>query len=94
MSAASRRFNQVRVSERIRRDQLEQGIPEQERVLPVVEPELKLVHVGLQVLGRKLVVGPDDGPLEQRPGAILLVAYPPLVSVEKTLEVMRRWGKC
>ena len=21
-------------------------------------------------------------------------AYPPLVSVEKTLEVMRRWGKC
>jgi len=21
-------------------------------------------------------------------------AFPPLVSVEKTLEVMRRWGKC
>jgi hypothetical protein len=21
-------------------------------------------------------------------------AYPPLVSVEKTLQIMRRWGKC
>src|SRR6266498_2253581 len=58
------------VGQCLSREQFEQRVSEQEGILPVVEPERELVGVGLKVLGRKLVVGADDGPLEQRPGRL------------------------
>ncbi len=48
---------------------LEQRIPEQVRVMPVVEPPLQLVQVGVQMLDRQLVLGASDRPLQKAPDA-------------------------
>ena len=52
-------LNQLAVGQRLTVKQHEQGVAEQELVLPMVEPELHLVKVGGQVLGADLVVAAD-----------------------------------
>ena len=47
-----------------------QGVPEDVRVVPVVEPSLQFFEVAVQVLRADLVERADDGPLEQRPDAL------------------------
>lgn len=37
--------------------------------MPVVEPEGHLVKIGAHVLGRELVIGADNRPLQQAPDA-------------------------
>lgn len=46
-------------------DEPPQGVPEQVGVLAVVEPERYLFQVGRQVLLADLVIGTDDGAVQQ-----------------------------
>ena len=59
--------DQLGIGQRVGSNQPSQRIPEQPWVLAVVEPEREFVGVGLEMLGRKLVIGADDAPLEQGP---------------------------
>ena len=61
--------SQFSVRQVVRLDQREDRVPEQERILPVVESKAEFVQVGRQVLDGKLVVRADDGTLEQAPSA-------------------------
>ncbi len=63
-------LNQFSVGQAILSYQREQGVPEQVRILAVVEAEGELVKIGVQVLGRELVVGADQRPLEEAPYAL------------------------
>jgi hypothetical protein len=72
--------DQLGIGQSIGSDQPEQCIPEQERVLAVVEPKCELVQVGVQVLLRELVIAPDDGALEQRPDALHAVGVDVVVA--------------
>ena len=54
----------------LRVQQPEQCVSEQPRVVPVVEAPFQLVEVGVQVLDADLVVGPDDGPLQEAPDVL------------------------
>ena len=60
-------FNKSSKRKRRRAEQLEQRIPKQIRVLPIIEPKRRLIEVGGQMLGGELMVRADDGPLEEGP---------------------------
>src|SRR5438067_1609699 len=57
------------VPQRLLPEQPQHRVPEEPRVLPVVEPKRDLVQVGRKMLGGELVVGADDRALEQTPDA-------------------------
>lgn len=61
------RLSKCFVRERLAFEQLQQRVPEQIRVFPVVEPEGDFIHVGVKVLCTQVMVGADDGALEEAP---------------------------
>jgi hypothetical protein len=48
VEAASQRANEFLIGQRVSSDQGNHGVPEQERVIPVVQTELELLEVGSQ----------------------------------------------
>jgi len=52
------------------RHQLPKSVPEYERVVPVVEPELELIEIAVKVLTRHLVERTGDTAIEERPCAL------------------------
>lgn len=58
------------ISEDFRLTDTNERVSEQVRVLAVVVPPLQLVQVGREMLHRDVVVGPDDGALQEAPDAL------------------------
>lgn len=63
-------LDQFLVGEPVLSDQRQQRVPEEERVVAIVEPESEFVQVGVQMFGGELVVGADQGSLEEREHAL------------------------
>ena len=51
-------------------EKYKQGVSEEPRVVPIVEPPFKLVQVGVKVLDGDVVVGADDRPLQEAPNVL------------------------
>jgi len=51
------RFCEFRVWQLLGPRQFQHGIAEQEFIVPIVKPVLKVIKIGVQMLHRKLVVG-------------------------------------
>src|SRR5207253_7056959 len=62
--------DELSIGQRVGLDQLEDRVPEQVGVRPVVPAERSLIQIGRQMLHRELVVGADHGAVEQAPHAL------------------------
>ena len=63
-------LHQLRVRESFRINQLQHSVPKQKLVVPIIEPMLQLIQVGVQMLHANMVVGADDRAFKQAPDAL------------------------
>jgi hypothetical protein len=67
-------------------NEFQERIPEQVRIVAVVEPPFQFIQVGIKMLDRDLMIGTDYGALQKAPGGLNAVrvnvaAYPLLDAV-------------
>lgn len=67
---AARLSGQLGICERVCAQKPEKRVSEEIGILPVVEAKLEFIEVSGEMLRADLMVGTDDGPLEQAPNAL------------------------